>query len=138
MLYCILYSSEMNELSESEINSIKAVSLFKNKKSSISGVLLSNGHEFLQVLEGEYEEVMQTFQRINADRRHTNVNILYQEDVENRSFAEWNMRYSDIDAKKFQQRTGFDSFRDFFKKVPPDRCLKMALLLFNEYTNTTS
>lgn len=62
-----------------------------NGLNGISGVLLSDGRRFLQVLEGTPEAIAHVFARIGEDRRHTDVNVLHDELDTRRIFSGWTM-----------------------------------------------
>src|ERR1700730_2662969 len=47
----------------------------RNKDDNLTGALLFTGGGFAQVLEGRREIVERTFERIAADRRHTDVTV---------------------------------------------------------------
>lgn len=57
----------------------------------ISGILLSDGTGFLQVLEGPPDAVEETFRRIVADPRHEDVHVLERELHSERMFGDWAM-----------------------------------------------
>lgn len=57
----------------------------------ISGILLSDGTGFLQVLEGPPAAVEETFRRIVADPRHEDVQVLEQSLHRERMFGGWAM-----------------------------------------------
>jgi len=77
---------------------ILKVSRKRNAASNISGVLLAAGRTYMQVLEGEKEMVMATFDRIRADRRHDNVTLLAAEIVDERLFPAWSMGFFHMTA----------------------------------------
>ena len=69
-----------------------------NTKSAISGILLFTAQTFLQVLEGPAAEVAALFERIQRDKRHTNVLVLDYRSIDKRDFADWSMAYVKLDA----------------------------------------
>jgi hypothetical protein len=63
-----------------------------NQQHGITGTLCyGNGH-FLQCIEGEKAHVYALKQRIFADSRHKDVEVLLLQTIEHRSFADWRMR----------------------------------------------
>ncbi|WP_375271864.1 BLUF domain-containing protein [Sphingomonas sp.] len=62
-----------------------------NGLNGISGILLSDGRRFLQVLEGTPEAIDHVFARIAADPRHGDVKTLYDELDTRRIFSGWTM-----------------------------------------------
>lgn len=139
MTYAILYVSKaIEDLSNETIADISKVSSVNNARDEISGALLYMEGQFLQVLEGEEKILMQTYQRIDADSRHSASNLLFYGPVESRSFKNWDMKYSSVDIEKFQQRTGLQSFSQFFDRCTEDKYLEMGLMLFKEFSTATS
>ena len=63
-----------------------------NRSNGLNGALLATRSHFLQFLEGEYEKVNATFTRIAEDPRHTDVELIAFDSVENGIFDSWNMR----------------------------------------------
>lgn len=62
-----------------------------NRQAFVTGLLLVDGTQFLQVLEGEASDVAATFKRICADARHSQISILSDRNVANREFGHWAM-----------------------------------------------
>lgn len=63
-----------------------------NERNFITGALCyGNGH-FLQCVEGEKSKVSALLERILADERHQNIEVLLLQTVEQRSFTDWRMR----------------------------------------------
>lgn len=138
MTYAILYVSEaIKDLSDETVADISRVSSINNARDKISGALLYMKGEFLQVLEGEEKILMSTYQRIDADPRHSAANLLFYGSIKSRSFKNWDMKYSSVDIEKFQQRTGLQSFTQFFERCTEDKYLERGLMLFNEFSTAT-
>ena len=57
----------------------------------MTGVLCFSGDIFLQVLEGGRAAVNRLYNRIVADSRHTQVELLRYEEIGERRFAGWSM-----------------------------------------------
>ena len=63
-----------------------------NQHQGITGTLCyGNGH-FLQCIEGEKDKIAALTQRIFADTRHKNAQVLLLQVIEQRSFSDWRMR----------------------------------------------
>ena len=63
-----------------------------NEQHGITGTLCyGNGH-FLQCIEGEKRHVFELKERIFADSRHKNIEVLLLEVIDHRSFTDWRMR----------------------------------------------
>lgn len=74
-----------------ELLAIVRAARLRNKASNLSGLLLSNGAGFLQVLEGRRDIVERTYDRISIDPRHADVSILSFIPTERRYFGHWPM-----------------------------------------------
>ena len=73
------------------VDSILASSAQNNPANGITGVLVASETHFLQVLEGEFESLNATFERISRDKRHDQVQLISFTEIEERKFADWAM-----------------------------------------------
>jgi hypothetical protein len=87
----LIYISTKNPLPEGEIFRIQDQAQRNNARNDLTGMLLFNRTYFLQILEGEREQVTHAFTTISADRRHRQVNLLYAGDIAERSHPDWSM-----------------------------------------------
>ena len=62
----------------------------------ITGCLLYHKGQFIQMLEGQEEEVSSLYHRIKNDHRHDHVELLEEEEIAERIFSEWSMAFQDI------------------------------------------
>lgn len=92
MISQYLYISTAPSLSREDVESILASSARNNPASGITGLLLYNGRNFLQLLEGEEAELVSLMVRITHDPRHTGVSILEQRKINRRSCPDWAMK----------------------------------------------
>ena len=96
-MYRLIYKSRgASPINWEAVDSIMLKSLQNNLKDSIGGVLLCTKSHFLQVLEGEFDKVNETFMRIAHDPRHTQVQLISFHEVEKRLFNQWKMRIISI------------------------------------------
>ena len=92
MLSQYLYISTAPSLSREEVDSILASSARNNPANGITGLLLYNGRNFLQLLEGEEADLVGLMVRITHDPRHTGISMLEQRKVNERSCPDWAMK----------------------------------------------
>jgi hypothetical protein len=78
-----------------EIGSIMSASVVRNEHVGITGMLWAGDGCFAQVLEGDAEQIEATMDRIRADHRHTDIDVLLDREVMTRQFGDWSMRYAD-------------------------------------------
>lgn len=81
---------------DKEFASILEASARRNSAAGITGCLGHSTDWFLQVLEGEQDDVLQTFLRIEQDKRQSEVKILVNRDIRGRSFPDWSMAFVDL------------------------------------------
>ncbi len=87
-------------LSREEITQLAADAAERNRSLGVTGMLMSSGGIFYQVLEGPVEAVDRLFQKIAADPRHKDVLVLTsQEEVEDRQFPSWAMKKVNLDEE---------------------------------------
>ena len=60
-----------------------------NRKHGVTGLLLFNGNQFLQALEGDEHVVGAAFKRISKHRRHLSIILLYDRSTDIREFGNW-------------------------------------------------
>ena len=89
----IIYLSDLVGSDETVLRDILDSSSRRNAESGITGMLLYAGGKFLQVLEGEAKAVNETYKRIAVDPRHTNLNCLVEEEIDQRHFERWTMGF---------------------------------------------
>ena len=98
MLHRLAYvSSSSTPLALDMLSDILEVSRQNNKRDGISGVLMYHDRTFFQILEGERLVVEDCYGRIARDFRHTDLEIVIDEAIDERSFAKWAMRYAGPD-----------------------------------------
>ncbi len=92
-LFRIVYCSRTTPGSDSfaSLERILAVSRHNNARDGLTGALLALDGSFAQVLEGEFEAVQRTFERIQADERHEDVILLQAHIAGARLFGGWTM-----------------------------------------------
>ena len=73
------------------IHELMGASEEKNEEAGITGVLLATRTHFLQVLEGDFDEINRLFMRIARDERHEQVQLVAFDCVESRLFGGWSM-----------------------------------------------
>ena len=92
MLVRLLYASRaVPGIDQEELGAILRRSKGHNPTVGVTGVLCFSGGIFLQVLEGGRAQVNRLYNRIAADPRHTDVELLLYEEIGERRFAGWSM-----------------------------------------------
>ena len=92
-MYRLIYKSRSAETIDwALVHSILFSSKEENRKRAITGVLLATETHFLQVLEGGFEDVNDTFMRIAADSRHNEIRLICFHPVNEKLFTDWGMQ----------------------------------------------
>ncbi|PWJ43380.1 BLUF domain-containing protein [Sediminitomix flava] len=103
MIYYLCYSSTRSEeLSDDELFEILKKSQTNNADKKISGMLLCSDEYFLQVLEGDEEQVKALYNKISSDERHRHVKMVMEGHVEDRNFSAWSMTGTNITEEEFE------------------------------------
>ena len=88
LMYC---SRAVPAVDQEELFSILKKSKANNAKSGVTGALCFSEGIFIQVLEGGRNAVNRLYNRIAADPRHTDVELLLYQEIGERRFAGWSM-----------------------------------------------
>jgi hypothetical protein len=92
-MYRLIYKSQsVSEVDQETVKDIIERSWKTNEKSNITGALLATRTHFLQVLEGDFAEINDTFFRIVADPRHQYIQLISFAPAARRLFEGWTMQ----------------------------------------------
>lgn len=92
MLSQLVYISVRSaDCTDAEIQKILESSIQNNGKINITGVLLYSDTKFIQCLEGEYDLIIQLYDKIKTDKRHKNVMMITLSSIKERAFPSWQM-----------------------------------------------
>ncbi|NEV62510.1 BLUF domain-containing protein [Thiorhodococcus minor] len=78
---------------EDELKQILESARRKNKELKVTGVLCGGGGHFIQVLEGEQEDLFRLYGDILNDRRHYDSVLIGVAPIKQRLFGSWSMGY---------------------------------------------
>jgi hypothetical protein len=106
LFYCSLAEKD---ISRDDILNILSWSRQYNKKNAVTGILLywKKTNQFMQVLEGEEKILLNLFDKICKDTRHSLIKIIYQEGIIERGFKDWTMAFQGIDEIDISSLDGF-------------------------------
>ena len=127
-MYRLIYLSTATSINMgySDLVDLLSKSQMSNRENNISGILLHKDGEFIQVLEGDKENVLNLFEKIKKDNRHTNVTAFDQKEINERYFSGYFMAF---DPEHYKNTNDFETLRDFNR----DKILKSdkdAVLVF--------
>nr|WP_237487008.1 BLUF domain-containing protein [Pelagerythrobacter marinus] len=86
-----VYISTAPSLPEGDVAAILATAVRNNATNGITGFLLYNGRNFLQMIEGQQAELIVLMNRLARDRRHHGMVRLYDRPTQQRACPEWAM-----------------------------------------------
>lgn len=102
-LYRLVYTSfRKPKCDDGEIKKILDSCKRNNPKRNITGILMHSDSRFIQYIEGGESAVLELFELISEDGRHTSVNQRNFESISERVFPSWEMGYKDVPAKELQ------------------------------------
>ncbi len=95
IIYRLIYTSRLNPNIKSniieEFRSILLKSQKYNKLKQITGFLVFDRLNFIQIIEGHRDKVWELFRIIENDDRHHDIKLIQFVDCERRQFSEWSM-----------------------------------------------
>lgn len=103
------FSSASIDSSPADIEQILRTSRDNNRRHGITGLLLHDKGNYLQIIEGPGARVHALFDAIKRDRRHTGVIEILQQPVAERQFPECAMSFHDLS----KIRPDFDGYVEF-------------------------
>lgn len=96
-LWSIVYVSTATvPLSEDELESLLKTSRLNNPRIDITGILLYDDGNFMQIIEGPKQAVMALYARIQVDPLHKGLITLLSHTINERLFAEWSMEFRNL------------------------------------------
>jgi Sensors of blue-light using FAD len=107
MYYLVYLSAATQWLNETELLKILSVSRINNSRNHLSGVLLYGNGTFIQLLEGDREQVRETFDRISNDDRYKGITQVANGELVERNFPSWSMGFKSVDSLSLNQFKGF-------------------------------
>ncbi|WP_435419127.1 BLUF domain-containing protein [Parerythrobacter aurantius] len=87
-----VYISTAEHLDPGDVSAILESCQRNNAARNVTGLLLYNGRNFLQLLEGEGDDLHWIMRRITSDGRHHGISRLYDEPAAERACPDWLMK----------------------------------------------
>ena len=97
MIHLIYISSATSWPSTQDLTLLLAQSRSRNLRQNITGMLIYNNATYMQVLEGEPDDVHDIFASICRDPRNNGVVKLLDEAIAGRDFPQWSMGFKQLD-----------------------------------------
>lgn len=107
LVQLIYVSSTVGLMSQDELKELLISARDANKKHGITGMLLHDHGNVMQVIEGPKAAIEQLYQNLENDPRHVGVIVLVNEPITEREFPEWSMSYQNLSGEEID---GFSKF----------------------------
>ncbi len=78
-----------------ELRALLAQARAHNREHGITGLLVYRDREFMQLIEGERDEVLALYERIENDSRHRQLYRMWESPIATRSCQDWAMGYAE-------------------------------------------
>jgi len=109
-MYFLIYSSfAAFNLQEDDLKALLIQSGERNKKLSVTGMLLYFDGKFLQHIEGEERDIKMLYNSICNDGRHKNIVTLMEDNIEKRFFEDWFTGFKPVSS---QQQAGAGGYKN--------------------------
>jgi len=133
----LLYVSDaVRPMSRAELDALVEPIRERNHRLGITGLLLYGNCHFMQVLEGDLTTVNSTLGRIQRDRRHRHVRLLFFQPIAKRMYGEWSMDLLNLDEQPALDRRSLRSLIEDAGLTPVDpeeRRTDLAMELMEEF-----
>jgi len=110
MIQLVYVSSATEPFTAQQLVELLKKARDKNASQGITGMLLYKDGNFMQVLEGEEDQVRPLYQTICADPRHHGEIVLLEEPITERQFSEWSMAFRDLNSAEVRSMPGYSPY----------------------------
>ena len=114
MIQLIYVSSATSDMTEEQLYELLIQAQERNKNQNITGMLLYGNGNFMQMLEGDKQDVDEIYSSIKRDSRNSGNIILQRKDIDQRYFPEWTMGFKLLSNNDISKNS---SYSNFFKKA---------------------
>jgi len=117
MLYELIYrSTAKSKLTEQDFKNILTTARNFNESQNITGCLLYHEGQFLQLLEGEFQVLLDLYDRIKKDPRHRDFLLLHMKETQYRVYSNWTMAFKSLDDTQLKNYSGVSEFTELVTK----------------------
>ena len=111
MYYLIYLSSTVKPMNYDQLSTLLQQCRDNNQQHDITGMLLYQNGTFMQMLEGEKQVVLDLYEDIKKDDRHTGFHTVLEGDIEARNFQDWSMGFFNMD-----KAGEFPKYKDYIRQ----------------------
>jgi hypothetical protein len=135
--FCLVYMSQaVHDFTDAELASLLELSRQRNASAGITGLLMYEARTFMQALEGPRSSVETLFQKIKADPRHRDIQIVCEDHIEHRYFGPWRMAFQRATDHDPSTTEGFSTLLENYRQgtlsAIDGRLVFAMLVLFKE------
>jgi uncharacterized membrane protein (DUF373 family) len=112
MLQLSYISTATRSMTAEDLTDILRVARARNADRGITGMLLYSNRTFVQVLEGEEDELNALLEVIKRDSRHTALRVLERKRIDRREYADWTMGFKRLGREDLAEVPGINRFFD--------------------------
>ncbi|MEM7539309.1 MAG: BLUF domain-containing protein, partial [Chloroflexota bacterium] len=135
----VYISAASVSFNEDDLNKLLQKSRTNNRVLGITGLLLYADGNFIQVLEGEPQNLEIVLSKIRRDHRHSKIIKLLSKEIETRNFPDWDMGYRRLSARSLTSMPDLSSVLAY-EDVPSQMLANVSRqiwLLLLSFTRTT-
>jgi hypothetical protein len=115
------------DLQADDLEAIHRTARDINALGGVTGILIYNGVNFLQVIEGAPNAIDDLVERLRRDRRHSGLEIRDEHNAKLRTFPDWSMELVRVSASYFEaQDTILDRLPKDIAAQLRDRVVRMT------------
>jgi len=107
LIQLVYLSRSTRPINEQDLNSIRESAARNNPRRGLTGALLYVGGNFMQLLEGDANDVAAAFAKIQQDLRHKECRVLFQAHMSQRLFPIWSMNVVRVRDWSMEERKQF-------------------------------
>ena len=130
LIHLIYSSTASTPFSQDALLELLAKARNSNIALGVTGMLLHVDGNFLQVIEGEPEQIDSLFAKIASDPRHENIVTIIREAIPRRAFSDWSMGFADVSREELNEMEGVSNFllrgEDAYQ-IAPGRAKKLLM-----------
>lgn len=119
-LWCCAYRSvQAKHMTRADVAALLRDAKMRNINRSVTGLLLQIDNKFVQYIEGPRADVQHLIDRIQADPRHRDVQLLFEGPISERLFGDWSMGFSDLSGSSLLQDRRSSLLKQVLEQPPP-------------------
>jgi hypothetical protein len=103
-------SSATRHFSDADLTILLQKARVNNTRLNVTGMLLYKEGNFLQLLEGEEQVVMDLYEFITTNTDHHSATILDKAEISERIFGDWSMGFHHLQTQTVETLPGYNQF----------------------------